>query len=84
MARNISYYLTSTTQDIPYEHIAFDSDESICADHIITAMWAADATWSSLEPRQYRPLSLLPTSYLHYTLKYFEGMKVYRGFDGKL
>ena len=41
--------------------------------------------WGVPEVKPYGPLSIMPTaSVLHYATECFEGMKAYRGYDGKL
>lgn len=56
-----------------------------CTDHMITAVWTASSGWAAPELRPYGNLSLAPTaSCLHYATECFEGMKLYRGYDGKL
>jgi len=52
---------------------------------MITAKWTSTTGWETPELRPYGNLSLAPTaSVLHYATECFEGMKMYRGFDGKL
>lgn len=47
--------------------------------------WTADAGWHAPEIKPYGPLQMMPiASCLHYATQCFEGMKVYRGYDGKL
>jgi branched-chain amino acid aminotransferase len=56
-----------------------------CTDHMVTIKWTDDAGWHAPEIKPYGPLSLMPTaSCLHYATQCFEGMKVYRGYDGEL
>ncbi len=44
-----------------------------------------DKGWHAPEIEQYGPLTMMPiASCLHYATQCFEGMKVYRGYDGKL
>jgi branched-chain amino acid aminotransferase len=58
---------------------------SQCTDHMVTAVWKAGVGWAAPELRPYGNLSLAPTaSCLHYATECFEGMKMYRGWDGKL
>jgi len=58
---------------------------SQCTDHMITAVWKSTTGWEDPELRPYGNLSLAPTaSVLHYATECFEGMKMYRGYDGKL
>ncbi|PSS27843.1 hypothetical protein M430DRAFT_113023 [Amorphotheca resinae ATCC 22711] len=56
-----------------------------CTDHMVTVTWTDDYGWHAPEIKPYGPLTLMPTaSCLHYATQCFEGMKVYRGFDGRL
>ncbi|KAJ5689229.1 branched-chain amino acid aminotransferase [Penicillium macrosclerotiorum] len=84
-ASKLTYEYTKTPQQVPDEDTAFSSDETICTDHMITVPWTAKSGWSTPELKPYGPLSLMPTaSCLHYAHECFEGMKVYRGYDGQL
>ena len=52
---------------------------------MITAVWRAGTGWDAPELRPYGPFSIMPNaSVLHYATECFEGLKVYRGYDGKL
>ena len=52
---------------------------------MLTVNWSAERGWGTPEIRPYGPLQLMPTaSVLHYATECFEGMKAYRGHDGKL
>ena len=54
-------------------------------DHMIAARWSDTAGWQAPELRPYGRLELWPTaSCLHYATECFEGLKAYRGHDGKL
>ncbi|KAF2840672.1 branched-chain-amino-acid aminotransferas-like protein [Patellaria atrata CBS 101060] len=56
-----------------------------CTDHMITCQWTLNGGWQAPHLHPYGPLSLMPTaSVLHYATECFEGMKLYRGYDGKL
>jgi len=56
-----------------------------CTDHMITARWTLSDGWAAPELVPYGPLSLMPTaSCLHYATECFEGLKLYRGHDGRL
>lgn len=56
-----------------------------CTDHMVTVKWTDDQGWHAPEIVPYGPLTIMPTaSCLHYATQCFEGMKVYRGYDGKL
>ncbi|KAL2437627.1 Branched-chain-amino-acid aminotransferase [Exophiala dermatitidis] len=52
---------------------------------MLTARWTKQSGWEAPEIRPYGPLSIMPTaSVLHYATECFEGMKAYRGVDGKV
>ena len=52
---------------------------------MITCSWTSTAGWQSPHLTPYGPLALMPTaSVLHYATECFEGMKFYRGYDGRL
>jgi branched-chain amino acid aminotransferase len=54
-------------------------------DHMLSASWSFESGWSAPTLYPYGPLSLPPTaSCLHYATECFEGLKLYRGYDGKL
>ncbi|KAL5363332.1 aminotransferase [Aspergillus floccosus] len=54
-------------------------------DHMITVSWTAKNGWGDPELVPHGPILLMPAaSVLQYSTTCFEGMKVYRGHDGKL
>ncbi|KAF4992405.1 hypothetical protein FDECE_13724 [Fusarium decemcellulare] len=56
-----------------------------CCDHMVIARWSLGQGWEAPELKPYGDISISPAaSCLHYATQCFEGMKVYRGFDGKL
>lgn len=60
-------------------------ENSPCTDHMVTCSWNAACGWFTPHLEPYGPISLMPTaSVLHYATECFEGLKVYRGYDGKL
>ncbi|KAH7463464.1 hypothetical protein FOMA001_g18153 [Fusarium oxysporum f. sp. matthiolae] len=84
-ASRLSYTYTTTPKPVPQEATILASEESICTDHMVVATWKHGVGWSSPELKPYGPLSLPPTaSCLHYATECFEGLKAYRGQDGKL
>lgn len=84
-ASKLTYSLTKNPRPVPDEATACSGIETICSDHMITAAWSASTGWATPELKPYGPLSLMPTaSCLHYATECFEGLKAYRGFDGKL
>ncbi|KAL3494399.1 aminotransferase [Aspergillus germanicus] len=83
-ASKLIYTYTNSPRDVPDAANACTGNETICTDHMILATWHATKGWSTPELRRYGPLSLMPTaSCLHYATECFEGLKAYRGYDGK-
>ena len=84
-ASKLIYTLTTNPRNVPDEITANTSKDTICTDHMIFAKWNETTGWSTPEIKPNGPLSLLPTaSCLQYATECFEGLKVYRGYDGKL
>ncbi|OKL59722.1 hypothetical protein UA08_05171 [Talaromyces atroroseus] len=84
-ASKLIYTFTDSPRDVPDPAIACTGKETICTDHMILATWNAHTGWSAPELKPYGPLTLMPTaSCLHYATECFEGLKAYRGYDGKL
>lgn len=52
---------------------------------MVTARWTVETGWDAPELKPYGAFSIMPTaSVLHYATECFEGLKLYRGYDGKL
>lgn len=84
-SQELSYKWTANPQIVPDAATILSSSQSICTDHMITATWERGVGWSSPQLKPYGNLSLPPTaSCLHYATECFEGLKAYRGHDGKL
>jgi branched-chain amino acid aminotransferase len=76
---------TTSPRPVPAVGSAEMASQRVCSDHMIQAQWTLDAGWAAPTLQPYGPLSLAPTaSCLHYATECFEGMKLYRGYDGKL
>ncbi|KAF2127344.1 branched-chain-amino-acid aminotransferas-like protein [Dothidotthia symphoricarpi CBS 119687] len=61
------------------------ASQKVCTDHMIQARWTVESGWDAPTLQPFGPISLAPTaSCLHYATECFEGMKLYRGYDGKL
>lgn len=59
--------------------------QKTCTDHMVTAKWTSEKGWEAPELKPYGPFSIMPTaSVLHYATECFEGLKLYRGYDGRL
>ena len=76
---------TNTPREVPEPNSKEVWSAKACTDHMVTVKWTEDAGWHAPEIKPYGPLTIMPTaSCLHYATQCFEGMKVYRGYDGKL
>ncbi|KAF6825165.1 branched-chain amino acid cytosolic [Colletotrichum plurivorum] len=54
-------------------------------DHMITVSWTSARGWDDPKLTPYGPIPVMPSAKaFHYATEAFEGMKVYRGDDGKL
>ncbi|CAI9633407.1 unnamed protein product [Alternaria burnsii] len=70
---------------IPEPTDASITDLKTTTDRMITVLWTADHGWANPKLVPYGPLSLMPTaSALQYATECFEGMKLFRGHDGRL
>lgn len=84
-ASKLIFTRTKNPRPVPDEAAACSGIETICTDHMISATWNVTTGWSAPELKPYGPIALMPTaSVLHYATECFEGLKAYRGFDGKL
>lgn len=82
-----SFNVTRSTslRKVPLPGSPEEMSHSHCTDHMVTVRWTAANGWETPEVKPYQNLSIPPTaSVLHYATECFEGMKVYRGYDGKL
>ncbi|KAK6351808.1 hypothetical protein TWF718_004953 [Orbilia javanica] len=60
-------------------------EQNSSTDHMLTVKWTEKGGWETPELRPYGHLNIMPTaSCIHYATQAFEGMKAYRGVDGKL
>lgn len=84
-ASALKFTRNTKPQTVPALDDPIRNTSSFCTDHMVTAVWNNTTGWAAPELRPYGPLSLMPTaSCLHYATECFEGMKAYRGYDGKL
>ncbi|MDR2296938.1 MAG: branched-chain amino acid aminotransferase [Comamonas sp.] len=57
----------------------------VFTDHMVTIRWTEDRGWHDAKVEARRPFQIDPAcSVLHYAQEIFEGMKAYRGDDGKI
>ncbi|PFH61123.1 hypothetical protein XA68_18130 [Ophiocordyceps unilateralis] len=82
----LTYSLSKKPRPVPADEAAAHAgDETLATDHMVTAEWRAGSGWSAPQLKPYGPLQLMPTaSCLHYATECFEGLKAYRGHDGRL
>lgn len=84
-ASKVQCTYTSTPRNVPAVGSAEMASQKVCTDHMIQARWTVEQGWEAPTLQPYGPISLAPTaSCLHYATECFEGMKLYRGHDGKL
>lgn len=84
-ASQLTCTYTTTPQEVPDTKTLANTRKTICTDHMVVASWNVETGWSAPELKPYGPFSLLPAaSCLHYAYECFEGLKAYRGDDGKL
>ncbi|OTB07017.1 hypothetical protein M426DRAFT_54406 [Hypoxylon sp. CI-4A] len=84
-ASKITYSFTKEPREVPAPGVHSIDGTTVATDHMITVAWSAKSGWKTPELKPYGPLTLMPTaSVLHYATECFEGLKAYRGFDGKL
>ncbi|KAJ5614113.1 hypothetical protein N7528_007767 [Penicillium herquei] len=84
-ASNFKVTRSTTLRDVPLPGSPEELSHSHCTDHMVTVRWTDTNGWETPEVKPYQNLSIPPTaSCLHYATECFEGMKVYRGYDGKL
>ncbi|KAH7417282.1 aminotransferase [Cadophora sp. MPI-SDFR-AT-0126] len=84
-ASKLTVTKTSSPREIPEVNSHEVWDMKTCTDHMVMVTWTSDVGWHAPEIKQYGPLTMSPiASCLHYATQCFEGLKVYRGYDGKL
>lgn len=77
--------LTTVPRPVPSIAEVSASEDTICTDHMVLVQWQASTGWETPQLQPYGPLNLMPTtSCLHYATQCFEGLKAYRGYDGRL
>ncbi|KAG9248325.1 aminotransferase [Calycina marina] len=76
---------TTTVRAVPVPNSKEVWSFKECTDHMVRVTYTDSHGWHAPEIVPYGPLMIMPTaSCLHYATQCFEGMKVYRGYDGKL
>lgn len=84
-ASKLEYTFTSSPRAIPLKDSPELWAQGEATDHMIMASYnATKGGWQTPQLVPYGPLSLMPTAAtLHYATECFEGMKLYRGDDGR-
>ncbi|WPG98378.1 branched-chain amino acid aminotransferase II [Acrodontium crateriforme] len=84
-ASRMKVTLTQTPRQVPEPNSPEVMAQKTCTDHMVTARWTVENGWDAPELKPYGAFSIMPTaSVLHYATECFEGLKLYRGFDGRL
>lgn len=84
-ASKVQCTYTTAPRAVPALGSAEMASQKVCTDHMVQARWTVEQGWDAPTLQPYGPISLAPTaSCLHYATECFEGMKLYRGHDGKL
>lgn len=77
--------LNNNPSTVPEPESAQVLAQKTCTDHMVTARWTVEHGWEAPELKPYGAFSIMPSaSVLHYATECFEGLKLYRGYDGKL
>ncbi|KAH8669925.1 aminotransferase [Ilyonectria robusta] len=84
-ASNLKFTRSTVLTPVPEPGSAEQWAQNVCCDHMVTCRWTAQGGWEAPELKPFGDMTISPAaSCLHYATQCFEGMKVYRGFDGKL
>lgn len=84
-ASSLQTTFTPSPRKVPDTDSPEFKSQKVCTDHMITASWSQSRGWASPELKPYGPFQIMPTSsVLHYATECFEGLKLYRGHDGRL
>ncbi|PYI00593.1 branched-chain amino acid aminotransferase II, partial [Aspergillus sclerotiicarbonarius CBS 121057] len=85
LASRLKITFSSDPKPIPAPDAPEVTSHKACTDHMIQVRWTSEKGWGNPALVPYGPLSIPPiASTLHYSTQCFEGMKIYRGYDGKL
>ncbi|KAF5687000.1 branched-chain amino acid aminotransferase [Fusarium denticulatum] len=84
-ASKLKFDLTTALKDIPKPGSAELWEQNVATDHMVTCRWTVQNGWEDPVIKPFGDLTISPlASCLHYATQCFEGMKVYRGFDGRV
>jgi branched-chain amino acid aminotransferase len=77
--------LTDSPRTVPHLGSPDIVSQRTCTDHMVSCQWTAAAGWATPKLHKYGPLEIMPSSScLQYATQCFEGLKLYRGYDGQL
>ncbi|KAK3109941.1 hypothetical protein LTR53_016285 [Teratosphaeriaceae sp. CCFEE 6253] len=84
-ASSMTTTLTPSPRAVPEWNGEAAREQKTMTDHMVAARWTVEHGWDAPELKPYGPLSIMPSaSVLHYATECFEGLKLYRGYDGRL
>lgn len=84
-ASKLTFTRNPNPKAVPEPGSAEEAGMAVSTDHMVTCSWTSSKGWSTPTLIPYGPLSLPPTaSALQYATTCFEGLKFYRGHDGRL
>ncbi|KPM34849.1 hypothetical protein AK830_g11718 [Neonectria ditissima] len=84
-ASKLVFTQSTALHPVPEHGSAEQWAQNVCCDHMVTVRWTAESGWEAPELKPFGDMAISPAaSCLHYATQCFEGMKAYRGFDGKL
>ncbi|KAK6338339.1 hypothetical protein TWF730_002402 [Orbilia blumenaviensis] len=84
-ASKLTYTFNKNGGVVPALDDPIRKESNSSSDHMLTVKWTEKGGWETPQLRPYGPLDIMPTaSCIHYATQAFEGMKAYRGVDGKL
>ncbi|KAM0542301.1 hypothetical protein ACHAPJ_012866 [Fusarium lateritium] len=84
-ASKLKFIQASILQPVPEPASAELWTQNVATDHMVTCRWTVDEGWEGPIIKPFGDLTISPlASCIHYATQCFEGMKVYRGFDGLL
>ncbi len=84
-ASNLTISLTPSPRHVPLPNAPEVLSQQYHTDHMLTVPWNDVSGWGTAQIKPFENLSISPiASVLHYATECFEGMKAYRGTDGKV
>ncbi|KAF5624608.1 branched-chain amino acid aminotransferase [Fusarium tjaetaba] len=84
-ASKLKFNLTTALKDVPKPGSAELWEQNVATDHMVTCRWTVQNGWEDPVIKPFGDLTISPlASCLHYATQCFEGIKVYRGFDGRV